>query len=60
MELEELHDCEKCHGKMVMIAVDKMGNTYCGYCHERVDYGKFFEDKFKGVDMDAETEDIQD
>lgn len=39
---EELHDCQKCHGKIVMITVDHTGNTYCGYCGERVDYSKLF------------------
>jgi len=36
--LEKTHDCEKCHGKIVAISVDKLGNTYCGYCGQRVDY----------------------
>jgi len=43
MELSELHDCEKCHGKIVSIAVDKLGNEYCGYCGERVDYKRWFD-----------------
>lgn len=38
IDLSKIHDCEKCHGKIVGIEVDKLGNTYCGYCHERVDY----------------------
>lgn len=41
--LNEVHDCEKCHGKMVVISVDIMGNTRCGYCREIVDYRKFIE-----------------
>lgn len=36
--LEQIHDCEKSHGKMVVIARDLLDNTYCGYCHQRVDY----------------------
>ena len=27
MRLEEIHDCPKCHGKMVVIEMDKLGNT---------------------------------
>jgi hypothetical protein len=50
MELSELHDCEKCHDKIVGIAIDKAGNTYCGYCGEKVDYMKFF--KVKGIDKE--------
>ncbi len=42
MDLEEIHDCEKCHGKIVMISSDILGNTYCGYCNQRVDYRPFF------------------
>ena len=38
--LEKLHDCDKCHGKMVGISVDVCGNTYCGYCGKRIDYFK--------------------
>lgn len=42
MKLEEIHDCEKCHNKMVCISVDMFGNTYCGYCSQPVDYKSFF------------------
>ena len=42
MKLEDIHDCKKCHGKIVGIKVDKLGNTYCGYCGEQVDYKPFF------------------
>ncbi len=38
IDLSKIHDCEKCHEKIVGISVDKLGSTYCGYCHERVDY----------------------
>lgn len=37
-ELEQAHDCEKCHGKIFCIAMDKTGITRCGYCHEIVNY----------------------
>lgn len=47
MKVEELHDCEKCHGKIVLIEIDKTGNTYCGYCHEKVDYTKLHSPKYK-------------
>lgn len=47
MNLSELHDCDKCHGKLVSIEVDAMGNSYCGYCHERVDYRSWFEKELK-------------
>ena len=45
MELSELHDCEKCREKMVGIRLDNCGNTYCGYCGERVDYSKWFKEQ---------------
>ena len=38
MNLSEIHDCEKCHGKIVGIEVDKLGRAFCGYCHQQVDY----------------------
>lgn len=47
MELEEVHDCPQCHGKMVSIEVDLVGNTYCGYCHQRVDYSKWIKANVK-------------
>jgi hypothetical protein len=53
MKLEELHSCPQSEGKIVMIEMDNVGNTYCGYCHQRVDYNKFFEEellKKLGVD----------
>jgi len=37
-DLSKIHDCEKCHNKIVMIEIDKVGITRCGYCHEIVDY----------------------
>ena len=36
--LDEYHDCEKCHGKIVCISADKLGNSFCGYCYARVEY----------------------
>ena len=45
MELEELHDCEKCHGKIVSISVDKLGVTRCGYCGAVVDYKKWMDEQ---------------
>ena len=41
MELSEIHDCEKCHNKIVMISIDKLGITRCGYCNEIVNYKPF-------------------
>lgn len=49
-DLSELHDCEKCHGKIVFIEVDYVGNTFCGYCHARVGYNKWFEERYKHED----------
>ena len=37
-DLSKIHDCEKCRGKIVCIETDMLGNTYCAYCHQRVDY----------------------
>ena len=44
LNLSEIHDCKKCHGKIVAISVDKLGNTYCGYCGERIDYMRHFKE----------------
>lgn len=38
----ELHDCDKCHGKIVEITVDMLGVERCGYCNEVVDYSGWF------------------
>ena len=45
MNLSEIHNCEKCQGKMVCIAVNKLGISYCGYCYEIVDYREFFDEE---------------
>lgn len=45
VDLSEIHDCEKCHGKIVGITVDKLGITRCGYCNEIVDYMGFYRRK---------------
>ena len=42
MNLSELHDCKKSHGKMVMISHDLVGVTRCGYCNKVVDYTAWF------------------
>lgn len=47
MELSEIHDCEKCQGKIVGIELDKLGNTYCGYCHKKVNYKPYFMEYLK-------------
>lgn len=41
MKLSDIHDCEKCKGKIVCIARDALGNTYCAYCGRKVDYSEF-------------------
>ncbi len=43
MNLSEIHDCEKCHGKMVVISMDALGVSRCGYCNQIVDYEKYME-----------------
>lgn len=50
--LEEVHDCAKCHGKTVFIGVDKLGNTFCGYCHTPVDYSEFFREALKRMEQE--------
>ena len=40
-DLSVIHDCDKCHNKIVGISVDLFGNTYCGYCGDKVDYMLF-------------------
>jgi E3 ubiquitin-protein ligase DOA10 len=44
-ELSEVHDCEKCRGKIVLIEVDNFGNTHCGYCHQKINYKNVYKDK---------------
>jgi hypothetical protein len=47
MELSEIHDCEKCRGKIVFISVDNLGVTRCGYCNAVVDYGPYYQNLYK-------------
>ena len=54
-ELSKLHDCEKCHGKMVCVEVDLLGNTYCGYCHERVDYIGYFRNELERLKREKDN-----
>lgn len=32
------HDCKKCHGKIVCVTMDMLGNRKCAYCNQIVDY----------------------
>jgi hypothetical protein len=41
--LEDYHDCKNCHGKIVMISIDKLGQSHCGYCNKPVDYPRLTE-----------------
>lgn len=43
MNLSDIHDCEKCRGKIVAINIDHVGITRCGYCNEVVDYSRVLE-----------------
>lgn len=47
--LEDYHDCDKCHGKIVMICSDGFGNTKCGYCGKIVRYPTMTHECFKKV-----------
>jgi len=47
MKLEELHNCEKCRGKLVMITVDHVGVERCGYCNEVVNYKSYIIKKLR-------------
>ena len=55
MDLEDVHTCEDSEGKMVMIEVNPdTGETFCGYCGEKVDYSEFFDQKMDELDIDVE------
>lgn len=43
----EIHDCKKSQGKIVLISIDKTGNTYCGYCNQKINYKSWLETKRK-------------
>jgi len=36
--LDNYHDCEYCHGKIVCIKTNGLGTTFCGYCGAVVKY----------------------
>ena len=45
--LENYHNCEKCHGKIVGIGIDKKGTLVCGYCEKIVKYPKLKKEVFE-------------
>ena len=45
-KLEEIHNCEKCRGKIVLISIDYLGVTRCGYCNSVVNYQNVYKDDF--------------
>lgn len=45
--LEDYHDCEKCHGKIVCMTTDGFGNTKCAYCNEIVKYPTMKKEAFE-------------
>ena len=50
-DLSKYHDCEKCHGKIVGITIDKLGNMCCAYCGQVVKYPKLSK---KGFELERE------
>jgi len=38
INFEKAHNCKESHGKIILIEIDKLGNTHCGYCHKVVKY----------------------
>ena len=40
-KLSHVHSCEKSEGKMIIISMDHVGGTFCGYCNQRVDYSSW-------------------
>jgi hypothetical protein len=49
--IENIHTCKKSKGKTVMISTDHTGQTYCGYCGQRVDYKTIGEPPSKESDQ---------
>lgn len=49
VDLSDLHNCPKCRGKIVHVGLDALGNTYCGYCGEQVDYRPYLNQLAGGV-----------
>ena len=45
--LEDYHDCIECHGKIVCIICDKLGNTHCAYCNDIVKYPQLKKESFE-------------
>lgn len=45
--LSDYHDCDDCHGKIVCIMLDGLGNTLCGYCGQIVKYPKLKREAFE-------------
>ena len=47
VSLEDIHNCDKCKGKIVLISIDKLGVTRCGYCNEVVNYKLYYDNIYK-------------
>ncbi|MHA1868721.1 MAG: hypothetical protein ACTSXD_11810 [Candidatus Heimdallarchaeaceae archaeon] len=46
-QMMEAHDCKKCHGKIFAVRMDKLGNSYCAYCGQKVNYPKPTKEEIK-------------
>jgi hypothetical protein len=51
MDLAQCHNCEKCQGKIVLISIDEMGVTRCGYCDRVVDYKRYYDNNINLVEL---------
>jgi hypothetical protein len=37
-EIIKAHDCKECRDKIICVAIDRFGRTFCAYCKEEVNY----------------------
>jgi len=52
VKLSDVHDCPQSHNKIILISIDDVGVTRCGYCNSVVDYRMYHNKIYKEM-MDS-------
>lgn len=55
-KIKKAHSCKESEGKIIAIGIDELGNTYCGYCHQKVSYPKVTEKEVEEIKKYIENE----
>ncbi len=55
-QMQDAHDCEKCHGKIFCVSINESGLTRCTYCNQVVHYPHASKEEMRSWMLEKESE----